>query len=981
MKLDLALLSEPNLAASKDTLHDATGRAAIYLPRTTVDVDGSGTGGGFVWARIGEVTFYSCYYSPNDTLAEFESQLEELRESVERTTGPVVVGGDFNAKSPEWGSTREDPRGEALADIMGDLNLGVCNVGTKPTYVGRGDGSVIDVTWTRTAHLHRVTNWEVLDTDNNSDHRYLRFNVEMAGRGCPGKATAPKGWAARKLRKEDLETALLAEKEKPLPKTPGELTEMLGRVCDKSMPLRSAPGRPPVHWWTPEIAAARKEATKLGRLKQRTPRDSAARTIAEGRHKAARRELASKIENSKRSCWRELLGDLDNDPWGLAYKIVQKKLRGRKDPGLTPSKVREVADHLFPKHQPFSEPKLDVPQGSRQSGAPAKPFTLEELRAAAEKISPDKAPGPDGVPGRVVKTAAKRCPEHFLSVFNDCLAKGVFPAEWKISKLVLIRKGNKPPEAPSSYRPICLLNHAAKLLERMISNRLKLELENRGGLSSNQYGFRTGKSTTDALNNIVETVKAAKEGTWRTKKFVMLVTLDVKNAFNSAGWQHILAALKELNIDPEIYNILVSYLSERRLLLGLQEDGDETPIVVTSGVPQGSVLGPLLWNIMYDGVLRLKLPEGVKIVGFADDITLIIEDADGGQLQTKANEAIRIIWEWISAKGLELVPEKSEAVVVCGQRKEPTVDLQLNGKPIMLKKEVTVLGVVLDKHLNFASHIEKATAKAQATTNSLARLMPNIGGPATSKRKTLGRVTQSVILYAAPVWSDAVDPTRYGTQRNRHRLQCVQRRAALRVICGYRTMSAVAALVLASMPPLDIQVRERAGVSTGQSASAASEKTMAEWQAKWDNAECGRWTHRLIPNIKKWVERGHGELSYHLTQMLSGHGCFNAYLNRFALRDIDTCAFCSESDTSEHTFFQCWRWERPRQLLSFEIGELLTPDNIVHHMLGEEGKWTKIVNFITTILKAKQLGERQEQANITPRADDTQAPSMASFRS
>ena len=131
--------------------------------------------------------------------------------------------------------------------------------------------------------------------------------------------------------------------------------------------------------------------------------------------------------------------------------------------------------------------------------------------------------------------------------------EGIFPSRWKKQKLVLLPKGNKPPDDPSSSRLICLLDTAGKVLERIIVNRLEEFYEGTRGLSQNQYGFRKARSTVDAIGVVVDTARKAIAGRrWKrgAKRYCAIVTLDVKNAFNSANWDHILGALGRMEV-PE----------------------------------------------------------------------------------------------------------------------------------------------------------------------------------------------------------------------------------------------------------------------------------------------------------------------------------------------------------------------------------------------------------------------------------------------
>jgi len=121
------------------------------------------------------------------------------------------------------------------------------------------------------------------------------------------------------------------------------------------------------------------------------------------------------------------------------------------------------------------------------------------MKDAVRRIKSGKAPGPDGVRGKVWTLAFKELGGYMRHLYNRCLREGRFPAEWK-ANLVLIPKGGKPADQPSAYRSICLLDEAGKILERIIANRLVRHLSRTGpDLSRDQYGFRNGRSTVDAI--------------------------------------------------------------------------------------------------------------------------------------------------------------------------------------------------------------------------------------------------------------------------------------------------------------------------------------------------------------------------------------------------------------------------------------------------------------------------------------------------
>jgi len=182
--------------------------------------------------------------------------------------------------------------------------------------------------------------------------------------------------------------------------------------------------------------------------------------------------------------------------------------------------------------------------------------TQGELRDAVRKIKAGKAPGPDGVHGKAWALAYHELAEPMRRIFEGCLRTGCFPSEWKRAGLVLIPKKGKPGDVPSSYRPICLLDEAGKILERIIADRLVQHLSRVGpDLSSDQYGFRGGRSTIDAILR----VRSVAEAEIGNGGVLLAVSLDITNAFNTLPWRWILGALRHHGV-PQYLTAIIKEL-------------------------------------------------------------------------------------------------------------------------------------------------------------------------------------------------------------------------------------------------------------------------------------------------------------------------------------------------------------------------------------------------------------------------------------
>ena len=196
----------------------------------------------------------------------------------------------------------------------------------------------------------------------------------------------------------------------------------------------------------------------------------------------------------------------------------------RKTPGLNNAdRVKYIVRSLFPHVEPL--------QRQDRSSCVVRCeelFTLEELKRAGGSLKANTAPGIDGVQNEILKEVFGAYPEILLEAFSST------QLNWKKQRLVLLWKVNKPLEDASSYRTICLLDTIGKLLEEIILQRLQGHMIRENGLSENQFGFRKGRSTVDAIQAVVNIATKARRGIGKRKGFCALISIDIRNAFNTA---------------------------------------------------------------------------------------------------------------------------------------------------------------------------------------------------------------------------------------------------------------------------------------------------------------------------------------------------------------------------------------------------------------------------------------------------------------
>ncbi|KAI5735528.1 hypothetical protein M8J77_019588 [Diaphorina citri] len=895
-------------------------------------------------------------------MSAFENHLSNLRTEIRKHGNKrIIVGGDFNAKSTVWGSPFNCGRGNALEELLAEINFIILNRGNTPTFVRNQSESFIDVTFCTPSLVSTIEQWEVLDEENLTDHGNIKYTLSLNTR-VQKKRHINDGWIIKEDKKEEFKKILKdkIETHSECAPTPETLVQIISTAANETFrKKKNTSTRGPIYWWNESIGNLRKNCLvakrKLTRDNRKANVPDEVKRKNKDVYKEEREKLRKAIGKAKDEAWDKLCVDIDRDTWGKGYKIVREKMKIRPFVDISDEERLAQARKLFPMRNKITWEKLET----EEKDIPL--FTMEELAEVIGKAKKRKSPGPDNITMEMVDLLFKSVPNYLLSAYNELLKKGTFPDIWKRSKLVLLDKGKNSADGKATYRPICLLDSLGKTLEALIRTRIEKRLSGQWDLSSNQFGFRKGRSTVDAINKVKSLCRAAKG----RRKACAMVGVDVRNAFNSTPWDGIIAELKRRKMPPYLINISCSYLSDRKLLI--TQAGDAMDL--TCGVPQGGVLAATLWNIYYDNILSVKFPPGINAVAYADDLALIAEAKSKQELQANISLALGKVNDWITSKGLELAPEKTEAIVLNQGRKMGKITVKIGNTQIESTDKLKYLGVMFSKNLNMGEHVKWVSKKAERTALALNRIMPNRGGPSNKKRVVLSSIVHSILLYGAPFWAEVM---KYRTHVNR--LEQVQRKSMIRIIRSYRTVSTVALQVLSGTIPIDLLVVERERIyeelaDTRLVPLTSSEKkslrqelrdeTMATWQGRWnEQREKGQWTKSLIPNIKVWIQRRHGQVSYEMCQLLTGHGSLNHYLKRMGKRETDTCNHCQDIETAEHALLKCPRWSNERAKCAEQVGKDLRKENILEIMLSSASQWNAIDKLCIAIVRAKELEAR-----------------------
>lgn len=701
-------------------------------------------------------------------------------------------------------------------------------------------------------------------------------------------------------------------------------------------------------------------------------------------YRAARGSLKRAIKKARSRSWRELIDTIDRDPWGLPYKIVLGKLRP-SGPSLSETlesdSLSALLDSLFPS---------GASRVSRPARGPPPPNVWEDEHDVSyleihefvkKRPARNAAPGPDNIKATVWKGVPGIILAHISNICTLSLRQGVFPEMWRRAILVLIPKGRVDPGRELKARPICLLDELGKTLERVIAFRIVKWMDEHpeSSLSAYQFGFRRNRSTVDALLHVREYTREIVEG----GGFAIVVGLDIANAFNSIPWSVILGALERRGFPPYLRAVVGSYLSGR----SIQFKGSSGRVrirEVCAGVPQGSVLGPLLWNIAFDTVMGLPAEEGCRTLCYADDTLVIAKAGRLFEAIISANLQIERVVRHISSLGLRVAEAKTEAVLLCGQLPRVMPAVRVGSVRIGVAESMRYLGVIIDSRWNFRTHLKYVEGKVASISRALSRLMPNLRGPGERKRRLYSNVLTSVAMYASPVWGERYAASPRLVSRP---LRNVQRAIEIRVIAGYRTISFDAATLLARMPPWPLEATLRARVykrtgelrRRGEGSIEAIEEVRREEGVllirQWDillNSP-GAWSVRTSaavgPHLYRWTNRTHGDTNHYVTQFMTGHGSFAHYLWRIGKRDTAQCDYCPyPDDTLEHTLMECLAWDMQRleMLRVMRSPFVLDLSGVVEAILRDKANWLSFAAFASFVTRAKVEEERRRERGVSP---------------
>lgn len=368
-------------------------------------------------------------------------------------------------------------------------------------------------------------------------------------------------------------------------------------------------------------------------------------------------------------------------------------------------------------------------------------LTGEEILKELLNLDMNKGPGPDLIPPSFLHNCAQQLSVPLTLIFNNSLSLGTFPSDWKSSFLTPIYKSGDKCNI-DNYRGIAILSAIPKLFEKLVYDKISSIINPL--LNEQQHGFRKGRSTTTNLMLFTSDVLCDMEKGHQ----IDAVYTDFSKAFDSVDHNLLKFKLNSFGITGPILNWLVSYLNNRTQFVRFQ-GLISSAINVTSGVPQGSHLGPLLFNIFIKDLSECL--KNIPHLFYADDLKLykIITDmSDTNFFQTK----LQHLEDWCNDNKLELNVNKCH--VISFSRKKSTLlhNYHINGTPLHRVNHIRDLGILLDVKLSFTCHFDQIISKAKKMQGFIKRRAKEFNNVWVTKSLFCALV-RPILEYACPIWN------------------------------------------------------------------------------------------------------------------------------------------------------------------------------------------------------------------------------------
>ncbi|KAK3536301.1 hypothetical protein QTP86_002173, partial [Hemibagrus guttatus] len=684
----------------------------------------SGRGGGTVSVTSPINLFIIVIYRPPGPLGNFLDEMDTLLSVFPSDSTPLTVLGDFNLPSDKLHSS-------GLLALLNSFSLSFKSC--PPTHK---EGIVLDLVFT---HPSPVTDMTVTPL-HTSDHHLVSFSITLPV--LPKRNSQHLSLTRRNLHSispcsvASCTLSSLPDHESfsslPLDSATDTLLSSLSSTMDLLCPLSTIcrKNSSPAPWLSDVLRNNRRELRSAARKWKKSKLDT---------DLISYRTLLSKfsldVTSAKTSFYKEKLETSAQDPRKL-HNIFLSLLNPPAPPSPSSLTAEDFASFYTEKIERICQTFTSLPTSptshNQHSATPSltqlSTVAAEEVLQITRSCNPTTCPL-DPIPSAMLQTISPDLLPFITTVINGSLTSGHVPTAFKKARVIpILKKPALDPSDISNYRPVSLLSFLSKILERVVCNQLSDYLMQNNLLDPNQSGFKAAHSTETALLAVTEKLHAARSA----KLSSVLILLDLSAAFDTVNHKTLLSTLRSLGICGTAWEWFASYLdgcSYQVTWKGLTS----APRRLSTGVPQGSVLGPLLFSLYTHSLGKVISSHGFSYHCYADDTQLIFSfPPSDTTTSARISACLADISSWMTAHQLKLNPSKTELLIIPGDP-SPAQDLAISLSNSMISPTASArnLGVTMDNRLSFSSHVTNVTRSCRFLLYNIRRIRPFLTTQAT----------------------------------------------------------------------------------------------------------------------------------------------------------------------------------------------------------------------------------------------------------
>ena len=663
--------------------------------------------------------YVGCLYRPPDAHVQFWSILEESLEILEGND--VILMGDLNVNTMDIA----DPNLQHLNSICTSLQLN--NIIQSPTRITATTSKCLDLILTNNDLVSKLGKVEHLDF---SDHALVYSAA-----------------ASTIVRPVILHPRIFYRRHW---KSDVNLSMQLNEALNRNMSHLTASGTIDDMWqeWKTKFLAALDDVaplveTRVSSRKHRCPwmtpellhlihkqksvyrkvtRSNGKNSNAVKEHRLIRSQSTNLYRRLKNEYLQRRICDYKNSPRQL-WNVINY-ITGRKEQRHPPSADLAALAKHFENLLLYPGPICQLPLGpyEKQSFYQFIPVSPSEVERHLLDLLSNKAPGPDAITPSDLKLTAGRIAETVAILFNESLATGELPVDFKAGNIIpILKPGKMDSSLPTNYRGITLTSILSKILEKIVYHQIEEFLEKGKAFDDAQYGFRKNRSCTDLLMTVVDDWLLARDN----KLSTAVVFIDLSKAFDNVQHQYLLILLQRLRLGGNVLKWLYNFLRERsqKVIIG---DKSSNTFTSSKGVPQGSVLGPLLFNLYVADLAKIADQFQTSLPSFADDLTLYCSRSTLAKACQDVSNALSAVCDALMDRGLHLNNDKTVAMCIGPSRcrnngSTITQPITCQGKIIGQVSQTRLLGIIVDNRLSWHAQVDSVIAKVSRKIGALRR--------------------------------------------------------------------------------------------------------------------------------------------------------------------------------------------------------------------------------------------------------------------